>query len=84
MHRIPVEETERGSQWPENWPQRVQTPPYWLNSSQMGIYGRPAPQDFVSDYRHWKNVVTKSYMKAIGISWENVRNVMDMRAVYGG
>lgn len=84
MHRIPVEETERGSQWPENWPQRLHTPPYWLNSSQMGIYGRPAPQDFESDYRHWKNVVTKTYMKDIGISWENVRNVMDMRAVYGG
>lgn len=23
-------------------------------------------------------------MKGLGISWSNVRNVMDMRAVYGG
>jgi hypothetical protein len=50
----------------------------------MGIYGKPAPQDFATDYEHWKHVVSNSYMKALGISWSNVRNVMDMRAVYGG
>nr|ALA99947.1 DUF248-1 [Populus tomentosa]ALA99959.1 DUF248-1 [Populus tomentosa] len=84
MHRVPVSKTERGAKWPEDWPQRLQTPPYWLNSSQMGIYGKPAPQDFATDYEHWKHVVSNSYMKALGISWSNVRNVMDMRAVYGG
>ncbi|KAJ6413191.1 hypothetical protein OIU84_006068 [Salix udensis] len=36
MHRVPVSKTERGAKWPEEWPQRLQTPPYWLNSSQMG------------------------------------------------
>ncbi|KAM6564667.1 hypothetical protein CsatB_024665 [Cannabis sativa] len=84
MHRVPVDVAERGTQWPENWPRRLQTPPYWLNDSQMGIYGKPSSQDFAADYEHWKRVVNNSYMSRLGISWSNVRNVMDMRAVYGG
>ncbi|PRQ47493.1 putative S-adenosyl-L-methionine-dependent methyltransferase [Rosa chinensis] len=84
MHRVPVDKSERGTQWPENWPNRLETPPYWLNSSRMGIYGKPAPQDFARDYEHWKRVINNSYMKSLGINWSGVRNVMDMRAVYGG
>ncbi|XVE82536.1 hypothetical protein DITRI_Ditri16bG0013100 [Diplodiscus trichospermus] len=84
MHQVPVNQAERGAQWPEDWPGRLQKVPYWLNSSQMGIYGKPAPQDFVKDYKHWTQVVSKLYMSGLGISWSNVRNVMDMRAVYGG
>ena len=84
MHYAPVVDTERGFRWPEDWPSRVQIPPYWLRTSQMGIYGRPAPNDFISDYDHWKRVVSKSYMSELGFNWTNVRNVMDMRAVYGG
>ncbi|KAA8531937.1 hypothetical protein F0562_006346 [Nyssa sinensis] len=84
MHHLPVDEVERGSRWPEDWAGRLQTPPYWLNKSQMGIYGKPAPDDFAADYEHWKRVVSKSYLSGLGISWENVRNIMDMRAVYGG
>lgn len=52
MHQAPIDKSERGTQWPEKWPSRLQTPPYWLNSSQMGIYGKPAPQDFARDYEH--------------------------------
>ncbi|KAL5976606.1 hypothetical protein ACLOJK_020939 [Asimina triloba] len=84
MHRIPVDAAERGSRWPKAWPLRLQKPPYWLNNTQVGVYGKPAPADFVSDYEHWKRVVSKSYLSGLGISWSNVRNVMDMRAVYGG
>ncbi|KAG8373242.1 hypothetical protein BUALT_Bualt11G0003300 [Buddleja alternifolia] len=84
MHRVPGEEHEQGSQWPEEWPERMLKPPYWLNTSQMGIFGKPAPDDFASDYRHWQNVVKKTYMTGLGINWSNLRNVMDMRAVYGG
>lgn len=84
MHRAPVDPSERGAQWPEEWPQRLQATPYWLNSSQMGIYGRPAAEDFTKDYSHWKHVVKKSYVSGFGIDWSRVRNVMDMRAVYGG
>ncbi|XVF62131.1 hypothetical protein PTKIN_Ptkin08bG0192500 [Pterospermum kingtungense] len=84
MHRAPENQAERGAKWPADWPARLQKAPYWLNSSQMGIYGKPAPQDFAKDYEHWTRVVSKLYMSGLGISWSNVRNVMDMRAVYGG
>ncbi|XP_014523789.1 probable methyltransferase PMT26 [Vigna radiata var. radiata] len=84
MHKIPVNSTERGSQWPESWPARLTNSPYWLTSSHVGVYGKPAPEDFTVDYEHWKRIVSKSYLNGIGIKWSNVRNVMDMRAVYGG
>ncbi|KAG9150811.1 hypothetical protein Leryth_002963 [Lithospermum erythrorhizon] len=84
IHKIPVSESARGSQWPEMWPARVAKTPYWLSSSQTGVYGKPAPEDFAADNKHWKRVVEKSYLKGMGINWSTVRNVMDMRAVYGG
>lgn len=84
LHKAPIEANQRGSDWPEEWPLRLQTPPYWLNRSQMGIYGKPAPEDFTADYEHWKQVVSKLYLSGLGISWSDVRNIMDMRAVYGG
>ncbi|KAL5754537.1 hypothetical protein ACOSP7_022757 [Xanthoceras sorbifolium] len=84
LHRLAVSDEERGTRWPEEWPRRLQTPPYWLNKSQMGIYGKPAPEDFAQDYKHWKRVVGDTYMSGLGISWSDVRSVMDMRAVYGG
>ncbi|KAL5190365.1 putative methyltransferase PMT26 [Glycine soja] len=58
--------------------------PYWLSSSQVGVYGKPAPQDFTADYEHWKRVMSKSYLDGMGIKWLNVRNVIDMRSIYGG
>lgn len=84
MHRLQVDPAQRGSKWPEQWPGRVESPPYWLNSSQVGVYGKPAPEDFQVDYEHWKRVVSKSYVNGMGINWSSVRNVMDMRSVYGG
>ncbi|KAL5818833.1 hypothetical protein ACOSQ3_022769 [Xanthoceras sorbifolium] len=84
MHKVPMEPLERGSQWPEQWPARLEKTPYWLLSSQVGVYGKPAPEDFSADYEHWKRVVSKSYLNGMGINWSSVRNVMDMRAVYGG
>ncbi|KAG6530180.1 probable methyltransferase PMT26 [Zingiber officinale] len=84
MHRLPVDLTSRGNQWPVQWPLRLEKVPYWLNNSQLGVYGKPAPEDFVSDYEHWKRVVSKSYVSGMGINWSTVRNVMDMRSVYGG
>ncbi|KAJ0041149.1 hypothetical protein Pint_27382 [Pistacia integerrima] len=84
MHKVPIESLERGSQWPEQWPARLEKPPYWLLSSQVGVYGKSAPEDFTADYEHWKRVVSKSYLNGLGIDWSSVRNVMDMRSVYGG
>uniref|UniRef100_A0A0D3HJ20 Methyltransferase n=1 Tax=Oryza barthii TaxID=65489 RepID=A0A0D3HJ20_9ORYZ len=52
--------------------------------SQVGVYGKPAPEDFVADQEHWRKVVRNSYLTGMGIDWKTVRNVMDMRAVYGG
>ncbi|KAK4785578.1 hypothetical protein SAY86_002267 [Trapa natans] len=84
MHKVPTESEVRGSQWPEQWPERLEKTPYWLLSTQTGVYGKPAPEDFAADYKHWKRVVSKSYLTGIGIDWKTVRNVMDMRSVYGG
>lgn len=83
MHKVPVDKSKRGSYWPLQWPLRVEKPPYWLNS-EAGVYGKAAPEDFTADYQHWKNVVSNSYLHGMGINWSFVRNVMDMRAVYGG
>ncbi|XP_047333713.1 probable methyltransferase PMT26 [Impatiens glandulifera] len=84
IHKVPVEATERGSQWPEQWPERLTKSPYWLLGSQIGVYGKPAPEDFMTDYAHWKRVVNKSYLGGMGIDWSSVRNVMDMKSIYGG
>ncbi|KAK1367725.1 hypothetical protein POM88_033817 [Heracleum sosnowskyi] len=50
----------------------------------VGVYGKAAPEDFAADYEHWKRVVSASYLTGLGIDWSSVRNVMDMKAVYGG
>ncbi|KAG6516732.1 probable methyltransferase PMT26 [Zingiber officinale] len=84
MHRLPVDSSNHGLVWPYDWPARLEKAPYWMNTSPIGVYGRPAPQDFTADYEHWKHVVSNSYVNGIGIDWSSVRNVMDMRSVYGG
>ncbi|KAK1356902.1 hypothetical protein POM88_050158 [Heracleum sosnowskyi] len=50
----------------------------------VGVYGKAAPEDFAADYEHWKRAVSASYLTGLGIDWSSVRNVMDMKAVYGG
>lgn len=84
MHKLPTDPAIRGSQWPEQWPQRLEKTPYWMSSSQIGVYGKPAPEDFIADYEHWKRVVHNSYINGMGIDWSTIRNVMDMKTVYGG
>ncbi|KAL7617640.1 hypothetical protein Lser_V15G00341 [Lactuca serriola] len=84
IHKVPVDSSVRGSEWPKTWPQRLESPPYWLKSSEVGVYGKSAPEDFTADYENWKRVVSKSYLNGLGIDWSSVRNVMDMRAIYGG
>ena len=84
MHRVPEDQSVRGARWPALWPERLRKAPYWLDRSQVGVYGKPAPDDFAADLQHWRKVVRSSYLAGMGIDWKNVRNVMDMRAVYGG
>ncbi|CAE6028791.1 unnamed protein product [Arabidopsis arenosa] len=83
MHKVTEDSSKRGAVWPNMWPERVETAPEWLDS-QEGVYGKPAPEDFTADQEKWKTIVSKSYLNDMGIDWSNVRNVMDMRAVYGG
>lgn len=84
IHKVAVDASERGSKLPVKWPKRLEKAPYWLKKSQTGVYGKPAPEDFTNDYEHWKQIVSNSYMNGLGINWSAVRNVMDMKAVYGG
>ncbi|KAI5073340.1 hypothetical protein GOP47_0011353 [Adiantum capillus-veneris] len=82
IHKIP-DEDERGAEWPQEWPLRLTESPAWL-SNQKGVYGKTAAADFRVDTEHWQRAVQKSYLRGLGIEWKNIRNVMDMRAVYGG
>jgi hypothetical protein len=84
MHRVPEDPLARGVRWPELWPERATKAPYWLDSSQVGVYGKPAPEDFAADLTHWTKAVRGLYLAGMGVDWKTVRNVMDMRAVYGG
>ncbi|KAK9080156.1 hypothetical protein SSX86_001831 [Deinandra increscens subsp. villosa] len=84
IHKVPVDSSVRGSNWPKMWPERLDSPPYWLKSTDNGVYGKPAPDDFTADYDHWKRVVSKSYINGLGLDWSSIRNVMDMRSIYGG
>ncbi|GJX80316.1 probable methyltransferase PMT24 [Tanacetum coccineum] len=84
MHKVPLDEPQHGAKWTETWSQRLESPTYWLKSREVGVYGKPAPDDFTADYEHWKHVVSKSYLNGLGIDWSSVRNVMDMRSIYGG
>lgn len=84
MHRIPVGKGSRAASWPVEWPLRVDATPAWLSSTEKGIFGKPQVEDFEADAKHWKRVVEKSYMKGLGIDWNSIRKVMDMKAGYGG
>lgn len=84
LHKIPEGEGVRGTSWPEEWPVRVESTPSWLSATDKGIYGKPVAEDYRADTNHWKHVVSKSYLDGVGINWTSIRNVMDMKAGYGG
>ncbi|XP_039844800.1 probable methyltransferase PMT24 [Panicum virgatum] len=84
LHRVPTGPSERGARWPADWPRRLRAPPHWLSAARAGVYGKPEPEDFTADHDHWRRVVDRSYLNGLGIDWSRVRNVMDMRAAYGG
>ncbi|XP_002969911.2 probable methyltransferase PMT27 [Selaginella moellendorffii] len=83
IHKVPVTEEEHGTSWPEDWPQRLLTPPTWLTRVSKGLYGKAGDEEFKSDTQHWKNVMQNSYLK-MNFDWKNIRNVLDMKAAYGG
>ncbi|GJZ76281.1 probable methyltransferase PMT24, partial [Tanacetum coccineum] len=69
----------RGAKWPETWPQRLESPPYWLKSSEVEVYGKSSPEDFTADYEHWKRVVSKSYLNRLGIDWSFAVALKDLK-----
>ncbi|KAK8551860.1 hypothetical protein V6N12_040480 [Hibiscus sabdariffa] len=74
LHTIPSAIEQHGTEWPEEWPKRLETYPEWLNNNEKAI----------DDTKYWKNIVDKSYLTGMGIDWSTIRNVMDMKAIYGG
>ncbi|KAL9243666.1 hypothetical protein vseg_017526 [Gypsophila vaccaria] len=77
IHKVPTDSSKRGSYWPPLWPSRLTEAPHWMK-------GYDASRDISEDYSRWKHVVTNIYSNEGGIDWSSVRNVMDMRASYGG
>ncbi|KAJ3670065.1 hypothetical protein LUZ60_010389 [Juncus effusus] len=75
LHKIPVAIEERGSDWPTEWPSRLEIFPDWLADSKEKLN---------SDLHHWRSVVRKSYLNGLGVDWSTVRNVLDMKSIYGG
>ncbi|XP_042387569.1 probable methyltransferase PMT28 [Zingiber officinale] len=75
LHKVAAAIEERGTDWPEEWPKRLDTFPEWLADSHDKL---------TADHKHWKAVVDKSYLGGLGIDWSTIRNVMDMKAIYGG
>ena len=75
LYTIPTSTDERGTEWPEEWPKRLDHFPEWLSDSQERI---------MADTERWRSTLNRSYLSGLGIDWSRVRNVMDMRANYGG
>ncbi|WCJ35174.1 S-adenosyl-L-methionine-dependent methyltransferases superfamily protein [Euphorbia peplus] len=74
LHVIPSSIEQHGTEWPEEWPARLETYPDWMNNKEK----------ITADTNHWKAIVEKSYLTGIGIDWSKIHNIMDMKAVFGG
>lgn len=74
LHTIPSSIEQHGTDWPEEWPKRLEAYPDWMNNKEK----------LIADTNHWKAIVEKSYLTGIGIDWSNIRNIMDMKAINGG
>ncbi|XP_073115791.1 probable methyltransferase PMT28 isoform X2 [Elaeis guineensis] len=75
LHKVPAAIEQHGTDWPEEWPKRLETFPEWLGDLQ---------EKLTADHKHWNSIISKSYLNGIGIDWLNIRNIMDMKAIYGG
>ncbi|PHT84816.1 putative methyltransferase PMT28 [Capsicum annuum] len=74
LYTIPESIEQRGTEWPEEWPKRLETFPDWMNNREK----------LIADSEHWKAIVDNSYLVGLGIDWSKIRNVMDMKAINGG
>lgn len=82
IHRIPNESFVHGSMWPSNWSLRLEEEPLWLTNTPGSTYG--SSRDFHKDTLYWRDVVQNLYLHDFSIDWSIIRNVMDMKAGYGG
>ena len=64
------------------WPARLQTPPDRLQSIQMDAY-ISRNELFKAESRYWNEII-ESYVRALHWKKFRLRNVMDMRAGFGG
>ncbi|KAL2458098.1 putative methyltransferase PMT28 [Forsythia ovata] len=74
LYVIPEAIEQRGTEWPEVWPKRLNTFPDWMNNRER----------LTADSEHWKAVVNRSYLTGLDVDWSTIRNVMDMKAINGG
>lgn len=74
LHTIPEGIEQRGTEWPAEWPNRLNVFPEWMNDREK----------LIADSEHWKAIVNNSYLTGLGIDWSGIRNVMDMKAISGG
>ncbi|PWA91373.1 S-adenosyl-L-methionine-dependent methyltransferase [Artemisia annua] len=44
-----------------------------IKSTETGVYQKIAPENFIDDYTHWKNIVTNSYLNDLGIDWSSIK-----------
>lgn len=76
-----IPENGFGGQVPE-WPARLSSASRRLGSVAMDA-GVARSQVIRADQRYWHAVV-ESYLRGLGLHKDQFRNIMDMRAMYGG
>eukprot|EP00249_Psilotum_nudum_P013575 c24404_g1_i1 orf=734-2785(-) len=65
-----------------DWPARLHATPYRLYSVQTDA--KAAKEEvFIAEQRYWHEIVS-GFLRGLGLKRETVRNVMDMKAGYGG
>lgn len=65
-----------------SWPARLQTPPDRLQSIQIDAYSS-RKELFKAESKYWNEII-ESYVRALHWKKIRLRNVMDMRAGFGG
>lgn len=64
------------------WPERLQTPPDRLQSIRFDAY-ISRKELFTAEHKYWKDIIS-GYVRAYWKKKSKFRNVMDMKAGFGG
>ncbi|XP_006644942.1 probable methyltransferase PMT23 [Oryza brachyantha] len=76
-----VSSSGEGSSWPISWPERLNIKYSTTSDNSSSQFSQ---EEFDSDTKHWKDLVSEVYFSEFAINWSTVRNVMDMNAGFGG